>query len=97
MSQLELRLNLPAEVVALLGETPEAAAAAARRAVLLHLLREGRLSQGKVARLLGLSRHDLIDLMAAYDIPSGPATVEEWREELAGIDQLTRELQKPAE
>ncbi len=90
MTQVELRVELPAEVVALLGETREAATVRAKQAVILDLLREGRISQGKAARLLGVTRHDIIDLMAEYDIPSGPATIEELREEVDLIDRTLK-------
>lgn len=78
----ELRLDLPAEVVGLLGPTKDAAAGRARQAVVLDLLREGSISQGKAARLLGITRHDVLDLMAKYEIPSGPRTIEELEQEL---------------
>ena len=35
----------------------------------MRLLKERRISQGKAAELLGISRHDLFDLMANYEIP----------------------------
>jgi predicted HTH domain antitoxin len=35
----------------------------------MELLRKGRISQGKAAELLDISRDELFDLMAAYDIP----------------------------
>ena len=49
MSRTELTLDLPAQVVELLGTTPGDAARTAKQAILLHLLREGRISQGRVA------------------------------------------------
>lgn len=79
---MELRLELPDDLVALLGETTEAATSAARRSVVLDLLRHGHISQGTAAHLLGITRLDIIDLMAAYQIPSGPQTIEEFRDEV---------------
>lgn len=89
---MELRLDLPPEVLALLGSTPEAAALAARKALVLDLLRQGRISQGRAARVLNLSRHDIIDLMAEHDIPSGPETIEEFRREVAVAEEYRRTL-----
>jgi predicted HTH domain antitoxin len=85
---VELRLELPPEVFALLGPTPEAAAQAARKALVLDLLRQGRVSQGRAAQVLGITRHDIIDLMAAHEIPSGPLTVEEFREDVAAAKEF---------
>ena len=81
METLTLVVEMPEEVVALLG-SPEAAAARARQALTIDLLREGRISQGKAAELLGLSRWAILDLMAAHRIESGPTTESELRQDL---------------
>ena len=57
-------------------------AGGARRAIVLDLLRQGKLSQGSAARALGLTRHDVIDLMAAHDVPAGPASAAELRRDV---------------
>ena len=80
MATQSLTIDLPEELVALLG-SPEAAAAKAKEALVLQLLREARLSQGQAASLLGLTRWDVLDLMAQQQIPSGPLTAEELRRE----------------
>lgn len=76
-----LIIELRAEVLALLGSA-EAASAKARQALILQLLREGEKSQGRAARLLEISRWDIMDLMAKYRIPSGPQTPEEIQAEI---------------
>jgi predicted HTH domain antitoxin len=91
MTQTKLTLNLPDYVVEALGATPEEATRSATQAILLHLLREGCISQGRVAELLGITRHDVLDLMAKYDIPSGALTIEELREE---VDRAAAYLQR---
>jgi predicted HTH domain antitoxin len=90
MATQMLTLEAPEELVALLG-SPEAAAARAKQALVLDLLREARISQGRAAALLGLTRRDILDLMVQYEIPSGPETAEELREE---VDNLRRLLQQ---
>jgi predicted HTH domain antitoxin len=96
MAQTELHLDLPADVIALLGETPEEATNKAKQAVVLELLREGRISQGTAARVLGVSRHDIIDLMAEHDIPSGPATPEELRQDIQNAERFLAQGEAPA-
>ena len=76
-----LTLDLPDELVALF-DSPAVAAAKAKEALVLDLLREARISQGKAARLLGITRWDVIDLMARHQIPSGPETVEDLEQEI---------------
>jgi polyhydroxyalkanoate synthesis regulator phasin len=90
MAQQSLKVELPEELGALLG-SPEAAAARAKQALVLDLLREARISQGRAAALLVLTRRDILDLMVQYEIPSGPETAEELREE---VDNLRRLLQQ---
>jgi hypothetical protein len=88
MAEVELRIMLPAEVAALLGATDDEAACRAREATILHLLREGAISQSRAAALLGVTRHDILDLMSRYEIPSGPQTFEEYQrdvEQAAGL------------
>ncbi len=79
-----ITVELPDELVALFG-SPEAAAARAKESLVPDLLREARISQGKAANLLGITRCDILGLMARRQIPSGPATVEEWEEKLETI------------
>ena len=38
------------------------------------LLRDAHITQGEAAWLLGITRYDILDLMARYSIPSGPQT-----------------------
>jgi hypothetical protein len=82
VSQVEIRVELPEEVAALLGGTSEAASDEARRAIVLDLLRRGKLSQGSAAHVLGLNRHDVIDLMAAHDVPSGPSSAADLQHDI---------------
>lgn len=76
-----LTVELPEDLVETLG-SPEALASQARQAFVLDLLREGQISQGVVARLLGITRYDVLDLMARYQIPSGLRTAEEMDRDL---------------
>ena len=91
-----LTLDLPEELIALLG-SPEAAAARAREALVLDLLREARISQGKAARLLGITRWDILDLTARHQIPSGPETPEELEQEIEALEHYGRDNQRHAD
>ncbi len=51
----------------------------------MEFVREQRLSQGKAAELLGVSRYEMFDLMTKYHVPVIDLTSEE----------LETELQKP--
>jgi Uncharacterised protein family (UPF0175) len=76
MGTCTLAVELPEELVALLG-SPELAAARAKEALVMELLRELKIGQSKAAELLGVTRGDILDLTLKYRVPSGPATPEE--------------------
>ena len=76
-----LELALPDdEAVAHLGDGEMALKA--KDALVMELLREHEISQGKAAALLGISRHRLFDLMARHQVPVIDLTPEELQEEL---------------
>lgn len=89
MTTWTIELELPEDLVALLG-SPEAAASKALSALVLELLREARISQGQAAQLLGLTRWDILDLMARHQVPSGPETAEEMRQEIGNVRRFGR-------
>lgn len=84
MTTQALILEFPEEIIQSIGSV-EAAAAKAREALVLQLLREAVVSQGQAARLLGITRWDLLDLMAKRQIPSRPETAEEMMEEIEAM------------
>jgi predicted HTH domain antitoxin len=69
-----ITLELPE--VDLLGP-PNAIAGRVRESLVLDLLRDAQITQGQAARLLNVTRYDILDLMARHAIPSGPQTAEE--------------------
>jgi predicted HTH domain antitoxin len=81
--RLHVEFELPDEVVAQFHGTEMAVKA--KEALVMELLREHHISQGKAADILGISRHDLFDLMTKYQVPVIDLTAEE----------LDAELRKP--
>ena len=81
MTATTISLELPEDLIASLGTLDEIAGRA-RKALVLDLLRDAQITQGQAARLLGVTRYDILDLMALYCIPSGPQTAEEMRQEI---------------
>ena len=90
MATRTLALDLPEELIVLLG-SPETAAAKAKEALVLALLREARISQGEAGRLLGLTRWEILDLMAQHAIPSGPETAVEMRQEIEDLRRFAQD------
>ncbi len=90
MASRVLTLDLPEDVVALLG-APGEAAAQAKELLVVELLRRGRIGQSRAAEVLGTTRWGILELMGRYDIPQGPETAEELEREL---EQVRRTLAK---
>jgi predicted HTH domain antitoxin len=78
--QLELTLELPDEVARHFRD--DELAMQAKEALVMALLREHEISQGKAAELLDISRHELFELMSTYRIPVIDLTPEEFEAEL---------------
>lgn len=60
----------------------EEVAEKAKEALVMELLREHHVSQGKAAEMLGVNRHELFDLMTRYGVPVIDLTPEELKDEL---------------
>ncbi len=78
--KIELDLELPGEVLDALKD--QDLAARVKEALVMELLREHRISQGKAAELLGISRSDLFPLMARYQVSAIDLSPEELAREL---------------
>lgn len=61
-----------------------------KEAIVLELLRMGKISQGKASELLEINRYDLFDLMAKYKIPVINMTPEELERELKQAKDIFR-------
>jgi len=82
MADSTLEIPFPADFIALLGTQPQAAAAA-REYIVLGLFQEDRISGGKAAEMLGLTRMGFISLLARKGIPYFRLTSDEWANEVA--------------
>ena len=91
MAMQTLAVEVPEELVTMLG-SPEAAAAKAKLALVLQLLRKAEITQGQAADFLCLTHWDILDLMAEHRILSGPVTAEEVEEEMATVRRLGEHL-----
>jgi predicted HTH domain antitoxin len=81
---LTIPITLPREFIALLG-APSQASETAREYIILGLFQETRISGGKAAELLGLTRQGFIALLARKGIPYFRLEPEDWDAEVARI------------
>jgi predicted HTH domain antitoxin len=78
--RVHLDVELPDELFAELRK--EEIETKMKEALVMELLREHRLSQGKAAEILGISRYELIDLMTNHRVPVIDLDTEELKNEL---------------
>ena len=82
-----LQIALPKDFLALLGAQPQAAEMA-REFVILGLYQEGRISGGKAAELLGLTKRGFVSLLTRTGLDYFHQTPDEWADEVAVVNQL---------
>ena len=80
----KLELSFPSEVLDMLATTYQQSAEVIREAAVLELYREGKLSSGKAAEILGMERFEFIRYAGIKGIPYIRLTPEELEEE-AGL------------
>jgi predicted HTH domain antitoxin len=82
MAGKRFEVELPEEVLAGFGwqdgEVPERM----REAVVMELLRRGRISEAEAAAFLDLGRRELLDVMGLYQVPAIQMSHEELQREL---------------
>lgn len=83
MADKDFQVSLPAEVVGGFGWDESEVPRRVREALVMDLLRLDRFSEAQAAKVLGLARWELLDLMGRYDVPAVRVTVEELDRELA--------------
>ena len=83
-----VHIELDQDVVALLESLRRPAKAAARELIVLELYREGTLSSGRGAELLGVSRAEFIRHASARGIPYFQLRGDELQHEIVDSDAL---------
>lgn len=82
MALKRVEVELPEELWKLAGIPAKKASAKLQEMLVMELLRRRKLSHGKAAELLGIDRWQLMDLMAAYQVPVSTLTSSELAAEL---------------
>ncbi len=85
-----IRLNIPEEVAALLGNTPEQISRRALEMIVLELYRRHDISAERAAEILGLDKWAFIRWSGELGIPFLDMTLEEWQQELRTLEKLER-------
>ena len=93
-SDITFPVTLPSEFAIWFG-TPSQASEVARELIILELYQESRISGGKAAELLGLTRRGFVSLLARKGIPYFRYDEQEWAREVEAVRQWQAEQPKP--
>jgi len=87
MSLRKLELTFPSEVLDMLSTTYQDSAGAIKEAAVLELYREGKISSGKAAEILGMDRFEFIRYAGMKGIPYIRITPDELEEEVGLLEE----------
>jgi predicted HTH domain antitoxin len=88
MPPLNVTLELPRDLLGALDVPQVGVEARLRELIALELFRERRISSGKGAELLGISKVEFVQLLARHDIDYFVESPEESAEEVAELAQM---------
>jgi len=84
---INVTVKLPKEVADLVKKPGKTLEIAVQEKIILELYREGVISFGKTAELLGMSKWDFIDFLREQEIPLD-YTEEDLKEDLKTLEEL---------
>ncbi len=88
MSFKKVELSFPSEVLDMIATTYQDSSDAIKEAAVLELYREGKISSGKAAEILGMDRFEFIRYAGMKGIPYIRVTPDELEEELKLLEKL---------
>jgi predicted HTH domain antitoxin len=91
MNTVTIELELPRDLLGALEVPQTQMAARVRELIALELFREGRISSGKGAELLGISKLAFVQLLSQRGIDYFTESSEELKAEVEMLDQLPGE------
>jgi len=93
----KLNVQVPADLAAVLDVSKEQLSREALKLMVFELFREGRISAGKAAALLGISRLTFMELLAERNVPFFNYSEEDLEEELKAIEDIRAKLKEEEE
>jgi predicted HTH domain antitoxin len=85
-----VKFNLPDELVSFYNLSDEILTKKILFLLVLDLLRQQKISRGKAAEVLGISVHEILEVMGQYNIPAVDYSEDELDEELEILDKMKR-------
>jgi len=92
MAVLKLEIELPRKLLADLDIPESEFARQAKEWVLLELFQEGRISSGRAAEILELSKGQFLDLLDQRNLPYLDASLKDLEREVAAAEAASRPI-----
>jgi predicted HTH domain antitoxin len=93
MAGMKVEIELPRNLLAALNIQESELGRLAKEWVLLELFQEGKISAGKAAEVLGLSKPQFLDLLNERHLPYLDANLKELEREVAAAQAASRSSQ----
>jgi predicted HTH domain antitoxin len=90
MAMLKIEIELPQNLLAALDIPESELGRQAREWVLLELFQEGKISSGKAAEILGLSKAQFLDVLNERNLPYLDADSADLEREVAAAESAAR-------
>lgn len=91
METLTVALELPRDLLGALDVSPAELSSRLRELIALELVREGRISSGKGAELLGIPKREFVEFLARHGVCYFSESPEELRADVRALEQLMGE------
>lgn len=91
MNRVSVSIEIPRDLLGVLEVPRNQLKARLSELIAVELFREGKISSGKGAELLGVSKLDFIRMLAKRDIPYFTQSSDELADEIREIDRLLNE------
>jgi len=88
MALRKLELEVPEDLLAILGKTSKDVRTEALERLVLSLVRESEITASKGAELLGIPYRTMLELMAAHDVPLLRLSAEEVAQDVKTLNKL---------
>ena len=90
MSRVKVTLDLPGDMLGALDVPQVHVETRMRELIALELFREGRISSGKAAEILGVSKSEFIQLLAQRGVAYFTESADELRSDTNAVEALMR-------
>lgn len=99
MSKVNLEVEIPDKIqgTQLEGKFVAAAQQVIQERSVIRLFEQGEVSSGYAADMLGMTKHDFIQLLAKYNVPFFNMTPEEWEQEVENMKRVMAQLESEPE